>query len=278
MTKDNNSENQEQEIPIGITGISVQGYKSLYEECSIEIRPLTILAGANSSGKSSIMQPLLLMKQTLESTYDPGALKINGPNVKFTLAEQLLSRISETQKIDSLIIKIDLSNEMALMEEFRYIPSVGFEIKKASHKYKQRELQFEKQMEQHQMSEALSKYFTEKTSLGKLLIQKESIPYQNLNWNIYRESCFLKLRCSSKIKWVGKSTQEVILYDSNLDDSGLKFILEFQSTIRGLIHVPGLRDNPERSYPTTAIGQQFPGTFQNKDNAPREQKRCLGNQ
>ena len=73
----------------GITRISVKGFKSLAEECSIEIRPLTILAGANSSGKSSIMQPLLMMKQTLEASYDPGALLIAGPNVLFTSTEQL---------------------------------------------------------------------------------------------------------------------------------------------------------------------------------------------
>ena len=54
--------------------VTVAGYKSIYKEQSIEIKPLTILAGANSSGKSSIMQPLLLLKQTLEAGYDPGSL------------------------------------------------------------------------------------------------------------------------------------------------------------------------------------------------------------
>jgi len=57
-----------------ITAITVRGFKSLYTESCVEIRPLTILAGANSSGKSSIMQPLLLLKQTLEAPYDPGPL------------------------------------------------------------------------------------------------------------------------------------------------------------------------------------------------------------
>ena len=33
--------------------------------------------------------------------------------------------------------------------------------------------------------------------------------------------------------------------------------------IRGLIHIPGLRGNPERIYKTTAIGPEFPGTFEN---------------
>jgi AAA domain, putative AbiEii toxin, Type IV TA system len=56
---------------------------------------LTILAGANSSGKSSIMQPLLMLKQTLEATYDPGPLKIDGSHVRFTDSEQFLSRTGE---------------------------------------------------------------------------------------------------------------------------------------------------------------------------------------
>src|ERR1700676_3806548 len=75
-----------------LSRITVAGFKSIGPERSIEIRPLTLLAGANSSGKSSIMQPLLLLKQTLEAPYDPGPLKIDGPNVKFTSTEQFLSK------------------------------------------------------------------------------------------------------------------------------------------------------------------------------------------
>ncbi len=40
--------------PRAITRISVAGFKSLRDEQLIEVRPLTLLAGANSSGKSSI--------------------------------------------------------------------------------------------------------------------------------------------------------------------------------------------------------------------------------
>ena len=49
-----------------------RGFQVDCREQTIEIRPLTLLAGANSSGKSSMMQPLLLLKQTLEAPYDPG--------------------------------------------------------------------------------------------------------------------------------------------------------------------------------------------------------------
>lgn len=76
----------------GIRRVAVTGFKSLLNRQEIEIRHLTVLAGANSSGKSSIMQPLLLLKQTLEAPYDSGALKLDGPNVRYTAAEQFLSK------------------------------------------------------------------------------------------------------------------------------------------------------------------------------------------
>ncbi len=33
--------------------------------------------------------------------------------------------------------------------------------------------------------------------------------------------------------------------------------------IRQMIHLPGLRGNPERTYPITAVNPEFPGTFEN---------------
>ena len=83
----------------GISEISVRGFKSLSRESRIEVRPLTILAGANSSDKSSIMQRLLLMKQTLEASYDSGPLLMNGPNAKFTSADQFISHSQKNAEI-----------------------------------------------------------------------------------------------------------------------------------------------------------------------------------
>src|SRR5438270_293440 len=74
-----------------ITHLSVRGYKSIARKQGIVVRPLTLLAGANSSGKSSMMQPLLLLKQTLEASYDPGPLLLDGPNLRFRSAEEFLA-------------------------------------------------------------------------------------------------------------------------------------------------------------------------------------------
>ncbi len=76
----------------GIDELTVAGYKSIKDEQSLRIAPLTLLAGVNSAGKSSLMQPLLLMKQTLESSYTTGPLLLDGPHVKFRNSTELLTQ------------------------------------------------------------------------------------------------------------------------------------------------------------------------------------------
>src|SRR5437016_593008 len=96
-------------MPEAITKIGVSSFKSIKTAQSIEVHPLTILAGANSSGKSSIMQPVLLMKQTLEQTFDPGALWLGGPNVKYSAVDEMFS--GGTPKSKSLCVLVQAGTE-----------------------------------------------------------------------------------------------------------------------------------------------------------------------
>src|ERR1700730_976265 len=105
MSKSNGSSKKSPETPPpAITSLSISGFKSIVDEQTIEVRPLTLLAGANSSGKSSMMQPLLLLKQTLEAPYDPGPLLLNGPNVKFTSVDQMMCRTGREGPAQRLVI------------------------------------------------------------------------------------------------------------------------------------------------------------------------------
>lgn len=177
MSKATYAKSEKKDSAQGITGISVRGYKSLYEECSVEIRPLTIIAGANSSGKSSIMQPLLLLKQTLEATYDPALPKA---------AEEVYKRILEFREQDS---------------------NVSEQIRKIK-----------------------------------------------IQWGVRENRWFLELalgRCKEKLA-------EPSLRSINNSPSEL-----FEHHIRKVIHVPGLRGNPERTYRVVAVGRDFQGTFEN---------------
>ncbi|HEY3489181.1 MAG TPA: AAA family ATPase [Candidatus Deferrimicrobiaceae bacterium] len=50
-----------------ITGFSVSNFKAIKKTAEINIKPITIICGKNSSGKSSLIQSLLLLKQTLDA-------------------------------------------------------------------------------------------------------------------------------------------------------------------------------------------------------------------
>ena len=68
----------------------------------VNLRDLTVLAGPNSAGKSTVVQPLLLIKQTIEKPFDPGGLAIDGPLVKFTSTDQFLSGSLRREGDDAL--------------------------------------------------------------------------------------------------------------------------------------------------------------------------------
>lgn len=114
QTQPNEAPNEapsEQPQPRGITRITVQGFKSLRDETSIEIRPLTILAGANSSGKSSIMQPLLLLKQTFDDHGFRSWLKLSGPLVHFNRTNQLFFRLESGYTAPEFFVALDINGK-----------------------------------------------------------------------------------------------------------------------------------------------------------------------
>ncbi|MCL1464924.1 AAA family ATPase [Argonema galeatum] len=223
----------------GIDGISVRGYKSLYEKCSIEVRPLTILAGANSSGKSSIMQPLLLLKQTLEATYDPGALLLNGPNVKFTSVDQLLSKLSGKTDTDNFTIKIDIDDN-PLISTFAKQPKQGIQVVRSTYHIANEPITISPGMTHQEVSKILPESIS--TNYDDLVFYADEAP---LNTSVVSARGFLDFTL------LGGS----FIYSAISSD--------FQKHIRHIIHVPGLRGNPERTYNTTAVGHEFTGTFEN---------------
>ena len=221
----------------GITKIAVKGFKSIAEEREIDIRPLTILAGANSSGKSSIMQPLLMLKQTLEAPYDPGPLKIDGPNVQFTEVEQFLSALTDSKKTDRFQIRVE-----TCVPDFSY--AVGTTFKKGENRIELVEMTAEERIKNNHTSssERLTLYPEMVSEEIKSAIEQHSIP-KNFD-GVKRFRCFLVFG--------SKDSYAFFTITPNLE-----------SNILNSIHLPGLRGNPERIYKLTSTGPQYPGTFEN---------------
>jgi hypothetical protein len=253
----------------GITGVTVSGYKSISQEQTIEIRPLTILAGANSSGKSSIMQPLLLLKQTLEARYDPGPLLLDGPNVKFTAFDQLLSKSSKGKTLDSFAVGTHLRYQTELYDNEG---NVTYEPIKASLTNS-----FKKQFPSGFAIKEMAYFDDNLASLVTLrpeMKDSEIIAMypQNLRKFLEKEAG----RESSQKLLIGQDRFYLFAKVNTVNIGSLidmpiglwsgefPFAQEYFSLEIGrIIHLPGLRGNPERTYPVTAVGMTYEGTFEN---------------
>ena len=219
----------------GITKIAVKGFKSIAEEREIDIRPLTILAGANSSGKSSIMQPLLMLKQTLEAPYDPGPLLIDGPNVQFTFAEQFLSATSEKQA-RCFQIRIKTYNIFAS-------DSVTTTFRKG-----QQGIEIANMIMESERWDGSQQRLNLYPDMPPEEIKSQADQHRKLDEDsddiVRRSRCFLDF---------GSEDGEITL---NITE-------DIEYHIVQTIHLPRLRGNPERNYKLANTQPWYPGTFEN---------------
>ncbi len=238
----------------GITKISISGFKSIATECSIEIRPLTILAGANSSGKSSIMQPLLLMKQTLESSTDYGALRLGGDNISFTSAQQILSYSSDGKQTDTLTVAVELANSYKFKNTFKKPPKKAIDLIETIYYDGDEMLRANIGMSSTEILESLTPQlkifyqFDNLSTVNNLSTLYNSSVLQEYTWDIDRFSCF-----------------NVYKYNENESSSSMflayKPFSAFLAEIPNLLHIQGLR-SLERILLVTGITQDFSGNFE----------------
>jgi predicted ATPase len=93
-----------------LESISLQNFKGFKDLENLEIKPITILCGTNSCGKSSILQSVLLLKQTLDSQDPNQILLLNGRFVHLGAFENVVFE----KKIDNKTcfeFKIKLTKE-----------------------------------------------------------------------------------------------------------------------------------------------------------------------
>lgn len=225
----------------GLTRISLKGYKSIAKKCSIEIRPITILSGANSSGKSSIMQPLLLMKQTLDSFSEPGVLKINGPHVYFTKMNQIFSR-NQGSKTAGNSFEIEMEEgDVSIKNVFSLDAKGHMKLKAMNYRNSKHSYKLTASTKEEDLLKILPELF--------FYFVKES------NWNssvgVVRRRCFYDIEVLSSD---GSASRP-----SSIPLGDYK---SFADSVSEMIHLPALRGNPERSYSAVPVSRQgSPGVF-----------------
>jgi AAA domain, putative AbiEii toxin, Type IV TA system len=257
MTRSNGSSDKPPVQAHAITTLSVAGFKSIVDEQTIEIRPLTLLAGANSSGKSSMMQPLLLLKQTLEAPYDPGPLLLNGPCVKFTSVSQFWPSRFSRLKATEFVVRVGASDETKFAVAFRW-DQKAIEIAFNNFTFSGNLIVVSPRSD---AGNVIDQY------VAHLLAQRFDPDIVHLlerglksaSPEIGRSRFFLQVAASTSRPDNDSETISVSTGSSPwtevFGDPGQRIL--------DVVHLPGLRGNPERTYPVSAVGPRFPGTFEN---------------
>ncbi|KKN40196.1 hypothetical protein LCGC14_0735930, partial [marine sediment metagenome] len=82
-----------------ISRISLKNFKAFQKLEDFEMKPITILCGINSCGKSSIIQSILLLKQTIESQ-KRNILLLNSKYVKLGTFENIIYNKDKTKTVE----------------------------------------------------------------------------------------------------------------------------------------------------------------------------------
>jgi hypothetical protein len=181
------------------------------------------------------MQPFLLMKQTLEAPIDPGPLLLHGPNVKFTEMEQLYWNGPRPKKATP-------SFQAGFRSETQSF-SVFYRTDEASRGAEIDHLEF---MQKSGLVGALRERMSER-ALDALA---SAVYHNDARGVVERDRCILLLH----VEDVHTHDVRGVLLPEPLAE-------EVLSQLQSLIHLPGLRGNPERSYLSMPIGDRFAGPF-----------------
>lgn len=104
----------------------LDNFKSIDKETALEFRPLTIFTGANSSGKSTILQSILLVTQTLQSPIASRSILLNGWFKKFGSYTDIVNRRDFNKNIK---IGFTLSNDASSRAEMFYRYTLSENVK-----------------------------------------------------------------------------------------------------------------------------------------------------
>ncbi|MBA8877227.1 AAA family ATPase [Phyllobacterium myrsinacearum] len=79
---------------------SIGGFKSFKNETSMKLSPITVFAGSNSSGKSTVIQSILMLKQTVQYGSSSRSLALNGPLVRLGTFDDVIHYSADPRAIN----------------------------------------------------------------------------------------------------------------------------------------------------------------------------------
>lgn len=229
-----------------IVELTVGGFKSIRDKTTIQLKPITILAGQNSSGKSSFMQPLLLAKQTLEQPFDAGPISLEGSNVHFSKCEQLFWHTAKTSPSASITFGFRDSDNWKAEEVLRHSDNT-IHIASLHLTDKGKEYDYTVGQKLDSISLLPPRSWAGAKALERLL--KDDKASSSMSFRVNEGKAFPTFDCDSDIEF--------------LDKMSWSPFTELERLALETIHLPGLRGNPSRSYRfATTSTNRYPGVFQ----------------
>jgi hypothetical protein len=184
------------------------------------------------------------MKQTLEAPYDPGVFLLDGANVQFTASNQIFSLCPPTSRKDSFVVSLHFSTDIVSII-YKQNGSFGIDIDKVL-VVNSEEFVFsaEDRLKSEQVKNFIKRHDGElRNGDTKLTVDRVSK---------FNDRCLLfvlfEYRTDKK-----PTTNHLLPIDWD----------PTKTSILGIIHLPGLRGNPSRTYKTSGVGKNFSGTFEN---------------
>jgi len=106
----------------------ISQFKSVTDEISLRLAPLTIFSGANSAGKSTIIQSMLLTTQSIQSPLTGKAVVLNGHMARLGTYSDLVSFSEKTKRI-SIGFSLNLDDDMQFPHSrMRRLPQRSFHV------------------------------------------------------------------------------------------------------------------------------------------------------
>lgn len=234
-----------------IKSISIEGFKSFKEQQTIRLGKITVLAGPNSSGKSTFMQPLLLIKQTEEEQADYGPILLSGPLAKFSNFQQLFWHKAEDSGKQNYSVRI--TTDKPTPEWFEQSYSLQRKGQGGDNAFGLQESKFHDEGKDYDFKrDAVARLQQLPPGVSSLYGKYRASRIEDVEFNVTSKKGFM-------------------VFEEKTDYNPFVWnpMRMLADSVRGIIHLPGLRGNPAREYPLSYAGPQgkepssYTGSFLN---------------
>jgi predicted ATPase len=226
-----------------LKNIKIENFRAFSEEINIRIRPITVLIGANSAGKSTLIKFLLMLQQTLETSED-AFLVTEGRHVHMGTFQNLKN---STYNGRTLRFEIELETNDLPPESIRNVRNQLKKSKLISHPGGNRSelrIGIENRSNSFQKDQAALFHLSASLTYGKLPNRGVHLVSAEMNGEKFFKAESKNLRRTGFLSFATASDDPKELINASFDDL---FLQGIRYEIRAMQHLSPIREESERA-------------------------------